>query len=421
MARRYYSSTAIATVLDAPISNSAASITVAALSGFPAATPWTAVLDPDTAFEEVVEVTNVAGTTLTVGRGVDGTSPVAHSAGAVFRHAVSGRDFDEANDHVNTTSGNPHNVTASEAGAIAVTTVEGKGSLVAATAASTPANISVGVNDTVLTADSSAATGLAWKLAQPPVGTVLPFVGDSAPSGWLLCDGSEHSSSTYPLLSALCGTKFGSASAGNFKVPNLKGRQVTGVDASQSEFDAVGKTGGAKTVTLTVAQMPSHTHVQDAHTHTQNAHTHTQNAHTHTQDSHNHSQSSHGHTISVSGASVDLRGTITNIASQSGATPLNSSGIFSNRSPGNGGNGTGKSSWIDGFNIDARHTHTATASNTTATNIATTATNQNTTAVNQNATATNQNATATNQNTGGGQAFNSMNPFMALNHIIRAA
>jgi microcystin-dependent protein len=47
-----------------------------------------------------------------------------------------------------------------------------------------------------------------------------------------------------------------------------------GLDAAQAEFDAMAKTGGAKTVTLDVTMMPSHTHTQDPHTHIQNAHSH---------------------------------------------------------------------------------------------------------------------------------------------------
>ena len=101
MARRYYSSTAVGTTLSGNINNSTTSITVTALSGYPAQTPWTAIIDQDTASEEVVTVTNVSGTTLTVTRGVDGTSAVSHNAGAVFRHGVSARDFDEANAFVN--------------------------------------------------------------------------------------------------------------------------------------------------------------------------------------------------------------------------------------------------------------------------------------------------------------------------------
>ena len=61
------------------------------------------------------------------------------------------------------------------------------------------------------------------------------------------------------------------------------GRTLVGIDTGDVDFDVVEETGGAKTVTLTSAEMPSHTHIQDAHTHTQDAHTHTQDAHSHTQ------------------------------------------------------------------------------------------------------------------------------------------
>jgi hypothetical protein len=114
MARRYYSSTAVATTLAAPATNAATSIEVTALTGYPVSTPWTAVLSPDSASEEVVEVTNVAGTTLTVTRGVDGTSGQAHSAGAVFRHSVSARDFNEPNRFLNLPKTNGYVLTADD-------------------------------------------------------------------------------------------------------------------------------------------------------------------------------------------------------------------------------------------------------------------------------------------------------------------
>ena len=64
---------------------------------------YTVVIDPDTALEEIVDViTYTSGNVLTItgGRGRDGSTAVAHSAGAVVRHMVIGRDLQEANDHI---------------------------------------------------------------------------------------------------------------------------------------------------------------------------------------------------------------------------------------------------------------------------------------------------------------------------------
>ena len=102
MARRYYSSTAARTTLAADITNVATTVGVTAVSGWPESYPYTIIIDQDTINEEVVTVTARVGTTLTVTRGVDGTTGVAHSAGAAVNHGVSARDFDEPNLHVNT-------------------------------------------------------------------------------------------------------------------------------------------------------------------------------------------------------------------------------------------------------------------------------------------------------------------------------
>lgn len=103
MPRRYYSSIAQRTTLSASVSASATTITVAAAQGFPSSLPWTAILDQDTVLEEVINVTARSGTTLTVERGQDGTTAVAHGNGASFNHGVSARDFDEPNAFINGT------------------------------------------------------------------------------------------------------------------------------------------------------------------------------------------------------------------------------------------------------------------------------------------------------------------------------
>ena len=108
MPRRYYSSTAARTTLSSGINSSVTSITVASTSGFPASFPYTLIIDQDLVTEEIVTVTAASGTTLTVTRGVDGTSAVSHSASAPVNHGVSARDFDEPNAHVNDTSTDVH-------------------------------------------------------------------------------------------------------------------------------------------------------------------------------------------------------------------------------------------------------------------------------------------------------------------------
>jgi hypothetical protein len=150
MARRYYSSTAARTTLSTGINDSTTTIGVVAVSGWPASFPYTLIIDQDTVNEEVVEVTNRSGTTLTVTRAVDGTTAKSHDAGAAVNHGVSARDFDEPNSFLN-------------AGTLPLVTA--KGDLLAATASGTVDNLTVGTNGFVLTADSNASTGVSWAAA----------------------------------------------------------------------------------------------------------------------------------------------------------------------------------------------------------------------------------------------------------------
>ena len=112
MTTRKYSSRSQQTTLTAGITSTATSATVVSGSSLlggitiSAGETFTVVIDPDTALEEIVDVSNYSsGNTLTIARGRDGSTGVAHSAGAVVRHMVIGRDLQEANDHIEATTG----------------------------------------------------------------------------------------------------------------------------------------------------------------------------------------------------------------------------------------------------------------------------------------------------------------------------
>jgi hypothetical protein len=110
MPTRKYSSRSQQTTLTAPLTSGATSAVVvsgsALLGGttISAGETFTVVIDPDTALEEIVDVTAVATNTLTITRGIDGSSGQAHSAGAVIRHMAIGRDYREANQHIENTT-----------------------------------------------------------------------------------------------------------------------------------------------------------------------------------------------------------------------------------------------------------------------------------------------------------------------------
>jgi microcystin-dependent protein len=79
-----------------------------------------------------------------------------------------------------------------------------------------------------------------------PTGMISIHSGSAAPTGWLLCDGSSYASASYATLFSVIGYTFGGSGL-NFNVPNLKGRVVVGIDASQTPFDTRGEIGGDMT------------------------------------------------------------------------------------------------------------------------------------------------------------------------------
>jgi hypothetical protein len=106
MPTRKYSSRSQQTTLTANINSSVTSATVvsgsALLGGITisAGETFTVVIDPDTALEEIVDVTAVSTNTITIIRAIDGSTGQSHSAGAVVRHMAIGRDYRESNAHI---------------------------------------------------------------------------------------------------------------------------------------------------------------------------------------------------------------------------------------------------------------------------------------------------------------------------------
>jgi len=97
------------------------------------------------------------------------------------------------------------------------------------------------------------------------IGSVQMFAGSVAPSGYLICDGSAISRTTYSALFNVIGIGYGAGNGSTtFNLPNLKGRVPVGLDNSQSEFDTLGKSSGEKTHLLTTPEMPSHNHTFQA-------------------------------------------------------------------------------------------------------------------------------------------------------------
>lgn len=94
-----------------------------------------------------------------------------------------------------------------------------------------------------------------------PTGIIRAHAGATAPTGYLLCDGASYLRADYPALFTIIGTTFGTADASHFNVPNAKGKTFFGYNSADADFNAIGKTGGAKSANL-------------AHSHTGNAHTH---------------------------------------------------------------------------------------------------------------------------------------------------
>jgi len=248
-----------------------------------------------------------------------------------------------------------------------------------------------------------------------PTGMISIHSAATAPTGWLLCDGTSYSTTTYANLYGVIGYTFG-GSGSAFAVPNLKGRVVVGIDAAQTQFDTRGETGGAMTHQHTIAEssaIASTNH--DGHGHSTNSHSHgtTVNQNAAGDHSHNTNQISNtGNSNAVSHNHTDSLATGT--SSSNLGTPLGSSQNVASSAHSHTVNGN-----VDGGGVD--HDHAI-----TPTNISSTPGNH----THSVGVSTNGDSTAT-ANSGGSHSHNTtvpqhtsdplsnLQPYMALNYIIK--
>lgn len=165
-------------------------------------------------------------------------------------------------------------------------------------------------------------------------GAVLPYAGENAPEGWLMCFGQEVSRDTYSNLFAAIGVTHGAGDGETtFVLPDGRGRVIAGVDdmggvaatrltQAAVGFDAtlLGAAGGGQTQTLTTAHMPTHNHnlSDPGHGHGVNDPTH---AHGVADPGH-----THGHNALVQGQTSTTGGGSFGISSGVGAATISAAG-----------------------------------------------------------------------------------------------
>lgn len=218
-------------------------------------------------------------------------------------------------------------------------------------------------------------------ISTAPVGSGMQYFGSTAPEGYLLCDGSAVSRTTYATLYSIIGSAYGSGDGSTtFNLPDLRGRVSVGRNASNTKFDVLGEKGGEETHILTTAELPSHNHdVNPAGFNTTST-----GSHLHTVDPPNTATTTDGyHTHDLTGTAVSRYG-----ETYSG----NGGDGYANSVTGTSGAGNHAHTLdISAFNsaYAGDHTHTIDVPNTTSTS------------------------------TGSGTAHNVLQPYIVLNYIIK--
>src|SRR5262245_14328561 len=93
-------------------------------------------------------------------------------------------------------------------------------------------------------------------MGQPYVGEIRMFGGNFAPAGWMFCEGQLLPISENETLFQLIGTTYGGDGQSTFALPDLRGR----IPLHQGSGFTLAETGGAEEITLTVSQIPAHSH-----------------------------------------------------------------------------------------------------------------------------------------------------------------
>lgn len=91
-----------------------------------------------------------------------------------------------------------------------------------------------------------------------PPGTVAATYSVTAPTGWLFLRGQSVSAVDYPALAEAMGV------TGTFSLPDTRGKVIVGLHPSDTDWDTLGELRGAKTVALSMAEMPTHDHLYGA-------------------------------------------------------------------------------------------------------------------------------------------------------------
>lgn len=281
MARNYSSIAGVKTLANDITSSSADQLTLSENTDDLPSPPFTLVINPDTAKEEIVTViadqTGVSAPTFKIARGQEDTTPTTHTAGDTVKHMITGRDLQEAQNHIDATAA--HGATGAVVGTTNTQTLTNKtltspkiNENVALTATSTELNVLDGI--TASTAELNYTDGVTSAIqtqidALLPKGMISPFAGSSAPTGWLLCNGSAVSRTTYSALFSVIGTTYGAGdTTTTFNLPDLLGRVPMGAGAGTGLTSrTLGAELGSESTTLDSTHIPQHSHtINHGHT-----------------------------------------------------------------------------------------------------------------------------------------------------------